>query len=80
MEEMLLMAYVELHRASRNDVWFLDSGCSNHMCGDRSMFCDLNDGFKQIVNLGNIMKMSVAEKGYVQLCLNGVTYIISGVF
>nr|DAD47930.1 TPA_asm: hypothetical protein HUJ06_017867 [Nelumbo nucifera] len=33
-EEMLLMAYVERHEGKRDDVWFLDSGCSNHMCGD----------------------------------------------
>ncbi|KAG6383222.1 hypothetical protein SASPL_157029 [Salvia splendens] len=34
----------------------------------------------KMVNLGNNMKMSVAGKGYVRLCLNGVTHIISGVF
>ena len=34
-EEMLLMAYVELYDAKREDAWFLDSGCSNHMCGDQ---------------------------------------------
>ncbi|XP_034709679.1 uncharacterized protein LOC117932515 [Vitis riparia] len=33
-EGMLLMSYVELYKARREDAWFLDSGCSNHMCGD----------------------------------------------
>lgn len=37
-EEMLLMAYVEMNGAMREHLWFLDSGCSNHMCGDRSLF------------------------------------------
>ena len=41
-EEMLLMAYVEKHQARREDAWFLDSGCSNHMCGYKAMFSDLN--------------------------------------
>ena len=37
-DEMLLMSYVELHKATWNDAWFLDSGCSNHMCGYRIYF------------------------------------------
>lgn len=37
-DEVLLMAYVELQGTKRGDVWFVDSGCSNHMCGERSMF------------------------------------------
>ena len=34
-EEMLLMSYVEMNGATREAVWFLDSGCSNHMSGDK---------------------------------------------
>lgn len=52
-EELLLMAYVNMHEAKRRDVWFLDSGCSNHMSGDLSMFCELDDQFRQHVKLGN---------------------------
>lgn len=25
-----------------NDVWYIDSGCSNHMTGDESLFCKLD--------------------------------------
>jgi hypothetical protein len=78
-EEMLLMSYAEMHDANRNDAWFLDSGCSNHMCGDRTMFHELNEEFKQIVNLGNNSKMSVAEKGNVRLSLNGLNYTVTEV-
>ena len=31
-EEMLLMLYVKLNQSRMEDVWFLDSGCNNHMC------------------------------------------------
>ena len=31
-DKMLLMAHMERHKAKRSDVWFLDSGCSNHVC------------------------------------------------
>ena len=44
-EEMLLMSYVELYKGRREDVWFLDSGCSNHMSGDRTMFNELDEKF-----------------------------------
>ena len=45
-EEMLLMSYVELYKGRREDVWFLDSGCSNYMSGDRTMFNELDEKFR----------------------------------
>lgn len=79
-EEMLLMAYVELNGAKREHLWFLDFGCSNHMCGDRSLFSELNEGFRQVVKLGNNTKMSVAGKGNVKLQINGFNHVVSNVF
>lgn len=64
---MLLMSYMGENEARREDVWFLDSSCSNHMCGDKALFCDLNEGFRQIVKLGNNSRMSVLGKGNVRL-------------
>ena len=46
-EEILLMSHVELYDNNREGAWFLDSGCSNHMCGDKNMFCELNEEFRQ---------------------------------
>jgi len=40
-EEMLLMTDVNCQNANRERVWFLDSGCSNHMCGKKKIFSDL---------------------------------------
>jgi hypothetical protein len=31
-EEILLMAYVEDTKVNREELWYLDSGCNNHMC------------------------------------------------
>lgn len=64
-EEMLLMSYVELYEARTEDAWFLDSGCSNHMCGDRTMFNELDENFRHSVKLGNNTKMDVMGKGSV---------------
>ncbi|KAI5408276.1 hypothetical protein KIW84_054195 [Lathyrus oleraceus] len=41
---MVLMAYIDTLGGDRDDVWFIDSGCRNHMCGDSSLFCDLERG------------------------------------
>eukprot|EP00257_Ricinus_communis_P022462 XP_015582191.1 uncharacterized protein LOC107262222 [Ricinus communis] len=75
-EEMLLMAYVELYQAKREDAWFLDSGCSNHMCGDKGKFSELNEEFSRMVKLGNNNRISVLGKGKVKLCIEGVTHIV----
>jgi len=45
-EEMMLISYVKMNGVKKRDVWFLDSGCSNHMCGDKSLFTDLNESFR----------------------------------
>jgi hypothetical protein len=45
-EEMMLILYVKMNGVKKRDVWFLDSGCSNHMCGDKSLFTDLNESFR----------------------------------
>ncbi|TXG72550.1 hypothetical protein EZV62_001129 [Acer yangbiense] len=79
-EEMLLMSYVEMNEAKREDVWFLDSGCSNHMCGDKTFFCELNENFRQMVKLGNNSRMTVMGKGNVRLKVNGLTHVVTEVF
>ena len=79
-EEMLLMSYVELYKGKKEDAWFLDSGCSNHMSGDRTMFNELDESFRHSVKLGNNTKMDVMGKGSVKLLLNGVDHIVAEVY
>ena len=45
-EEILLMAYVEDTKVNREELWYLDSGCSNHMCGKKECFLDLDASFR----------------------------------
>ena len=72
-EEMILMSYVELNQSRKEDVWFLDSGCSNHMCGNKLWFSDLDEEFRQSVKLGNNSKMTVLGKGNIRMQVAGVT-------
>nr|DAD41107.1 TPA_asm: hypothetical protein HUJ06_015430 [Nelumbo nucifera] len=79
-EAMLLMSYVETNEAKKEDVWFLDLGCSNHMCGDKALFCDFTESFRQMVKLGNNSKMTVMGKGNIKLKMNGLNHIVTKVF
>ncbi|KAL2324779.1 hypothetical protein Fmac_023837 [Flemingia macrophylla] len=79
-EHMLLMAYVEAKEQQKTYVWFLDSGCSNHMCGKNEYFCELDENFSDSMKLGNNSNMVVNGKDNIRLDVNGVISIISGVF
>jgi hypothetical protein len=78
--EMLLMSYVTLAKTTRNDAWFLDSGCSNHMCGYRGMFSYLDENFQHSVKLGNNSRMAVVGKGRVKLMINGIRHVVNDVY
>ena len=71
---------MELYEAKREDAWFIDSGCSNHMCGDRAMFSELDERFQHVVKLGNNTRMNVIGKGSVKLLLNGVNHVVAEVY
>ena len=73
-------AYVNMNKANREDMWFLDSGCSNHMCGKKEYFSDFDGSFRDSVKLGNNSSMVVTGKGNVLLEVNGIIMIITGVF
>ncbi|GAU45313.1 hypothetical protein TSUD_300420 [Trifolium subterraneum] len=70
-EEMLLMAYSEGGDKGKEETWYLDSGCSNHMVGTKNWLFDFDDSFKESVKLGNDSKMAVEGKGNVKLNIGG---------
>ncbi|KAI5395925.1 hypothetical protein KIW84_062209 [Lathyrus oleraceus] len=45
------------------NLWYLDTGCSNHMCGDKKAFSDLDESFRSIVKFGDNSIVSVMGKG-----------------
>ena len=52
----------------QDDVWFLDSGCSNHMTGNIAMFDNLDEEVKSEVTTRTNTKISVKGKGRVSIC------------
>eukprot|EP00253_Pinus_taeda_P029009 PITA_29009 len=64
------------------DIWFLDSSCSNHMTGNIALFSALDKNMKSEVTLGTDNKVSVmgkgelVQKGYNVYFVNDVCTII----
>ncbi|KAG6521246.1 hypothetical protein ZIOFF_018357 [Zingiber officinale] len=77
--ETLLLASNSL--PANENVWFLDTGCSNHMCGRRELFSELDESIQSEVTFGNKTKVPILGKGkiYIQL-KDGSQNFISDVF
>ncbi|KAF7832387.1 Retrovirus-related Pol polyprotein from transposon TNT 1-94 [Senna tora] len=65
-ESMLFMAH-SFDKNIANDVWFLDSGCSNHMTGSKQLFKEPDEKETSTVRLGD----SSGRESVGQLMANG---------
>ncbi|GKV20688.1 hypothetical protein SLEP1_g30775 [Rubroshorea leprosula] len=45
------------------NVWYLDTSCSSHMCGDKSAFSDLDESCQDKVKFGDNSTIAVKGKG-----------------
>lgn len=63
-ESNLFMAHIHNNHRPSN-LWFVDSRCSNHMTGAKSLFKELDETQKIKVKLGNTKEMQVKGKGTV---------------
>lgn len=66
-EETLLMAYQHVKEEPEEGTWYLDTGCSNHMCGSKSSFFRLNEDFHTTVCFGDNSSVNVMGKGDIQI-------------
>ncbi|XP_050896826.1 uncharacterized protein LOC127103620 [Lathyrus oleraceus] len=79
-EETLLLACQNQVEEKRNK-WYLDTGASNHMCGDRSMFVETNEATTGNVSFGDDSKIPVKGKVKILIRLkNGSHRFISNVY
>ena len=62
-EEKLFMAYMDTN-PKKCYLRFVNSGCSNHMTGTKSLFKELDETQKIKVQLGNTKEMQVEGKRY----------------
>lgn len=78
-EDMVLMAHVDI-KEEEEQVWFLDSGCSNHMCGTKEWFTEFDGSFRQNIKLGDDRRMVVEGKGSLRLEINGMIRVITSMY
>ncbi|KAI5435945.1 hypothetical protein KIW84_022391 [Lathyrus oleraceus] len=60
-EETLLLTCQNQVEEKRNK-WYLDTGASNHMCGDRNVFVEIKEATTGNVSFGDDSKISVKGK------------------
>ncbi|CAL9007503.1 unnamed protein product [Prunus brigantina] len=79
-EEMLPMASIDERNNQNCNTWYLDSGCSNHMSGNKQLFAKMDESFRDNVKLGNNSSLCVMGKGNIKVEVNGVMHCITEVF
>lgn len=79
-EELLLMAHADMSGDEGKGVWFLDSGCSNHMTGEKGWFTKLDESFKHSVRLGNSSRLAVQGRGDIIFEVEGLTQVVTDVY
>ncbi|KAI5418520.1 hypothetical protein KIW84_042954 [Lathyrus oleraceus] len=52
-----------------DDQWFLDTGCGDHLSGNKELFSDLDENFHSTVKLGDNSKIQVLGKGKIAIRL-----------
>lgn len=70
-----------VNKEPQSDVWYVDTGCNNHMCGSKSLFSYLNEDFRSTVSFGDCSTVNVMGKGDINIrTKNGFIEKISNVF
>jgi len=78
--ELLLMAQSCLNRNAKDEVWFLDSGCSNHMIGTKDWLFEFDSEFRESVKLGDDSRMPVMGRGNLKFLIGGMIQVITNVY
>ena len=73
-EQIFYACHSSLH--GDNKAWYIDSGCSNHMCEDRNIFVQLDTTINPKVRMGNGAVAEAQGKGTVAInTKSGIKYI-----
>lgn len=72
-KEVSLLMVCHMKEEGQQNMWYLDTGCSNHMCGDKTTFSDLDESFRNTMKFGDNSTISVGGKGKVTIHTKGIT-------
>lgn len=53
----------------KENIWYLDTGAINHMCGQIGLFTNLDDTIREEVTFGDLSKVAVEGIGKVMVTL-----------
>ncbi|WRX12864.1 Reverse transcriptase [Theobroma cacao] len=53
--------------SKKNEIWFIDSACSNHITGNNNIFANLGRNFKSQVEIGNGEFLKICGRGTVEM-------------
>lgn len=72
----MFVAHLTTNVVAPFEVWYLDSGCSNHMTGNKNYFVELDKSKKSRVMLGNNSQVQACGVGTVAVeCKSGRKFI-----
>ena len=78
---LVLACNVATSNVDRQDARYLDTWCSNHMCGKKELFSQLDESIWGNVNFGNKSKVLIMGKGNVKIrSKDGTNFTILDVF
>ncbi|XP_062113573.1 uncharacterized protein LOC133824638 [Humulus lupulus] len=66
-EEVSLLMVCHVKDETQQNMWYLDNGCSNHMCGDKKAFYELDELFRTTIKFGDNSTIYVMGKGRVTI-------------
>jgi transposase InsO family protein len=77
---VVLLASKEVD-SNNESVWYLDTGASNHMCGYKHMFTEIEEIVEGHVSFGDASKVKVKDQGEILIqCKDGNERFISNVY
>ncbi len=65
--EKALLLTCDVAVEDQKNICFLDTGCSNHMCGQKELFSSLDETLRSEVKFGNSCIVPVMGKGHIHI-------------
>ncbi|KAI5412930.1 hypothetical protein KIW84_057525 [Lathyrus oleraceus] len=79
-EDISLLMACHKEEKMHGSMWYLDTDCNNHMCGDKSLFLDLDESFRSTIKFGDNSTVSIIGKGNVKIYTKDTKHCIGNVY